>query len=189
MTRGIVPNKNSGTARVAEDQAERSFASMLRIDPADNMLVGGETICRYLAISSMNTLHRWVELYAFPAIKRPDGVWMSSMTSIDQWIFLAAEINNENLERSPGLNTGAHLALERLQRQLEDPDRFAQKRRASAMRAARGVGLSPGRKEPKSPYKSGRDSFEHRAASVDAVEVGMSDVADDGADGVSDASA
>lgn len=154
MSRGIVPNKNSGTASIDQDRYERSFAAMLRIDPADNILIGGDTILRYLALSSMNTLHRWVELYAFPAIKRPDGLWMSSMTAIDQWIFLAAEVNNENLDHTRGLNVGAGLALERLQRQLQDPDRFAQKRRASAMRAARGVGLAPGRKEPNAPYRS-----------------------------------
>lgn len=143
---GLTRNKPFGGARLD------SYAQRLYICPDDNVLVGASVICRYLGISSINSLWRWTELYAFPAIKRPDGVWMSTMTAIDQWIFLAAEVVNDNLERSRGLNTTAKIAAERLQRQLDDPELFAQKRAATARRAARGVGLLPGRKEPRIPY-------------------------------------
>lgn len=163
MTSHIIPNKTPGAGYTSyEDGPPRSFAAMLRIDPLDNMLIGGETICKYLAISSLNTLKRWVELYAFPAIKRPDGLWMSSMTAIDQWIFLAAEVTNENTDTSRVLNVGAELALERLQHQVDNPQEFTHRRRNSALRAARGVGLAHGRKDPSRPYKSAFRDRGHR---------------------------
>lgn len=146
MTGGRVGNKPVGGARLD------SFAAKLYICPTDNVLVGAECICRYLGIASINTFWKWVELYAFPAIKRPDGLWMSTMTSIDQWIFLAAEVANDKLERSRGLNATAQIAADRLERQLAEPGLFEAKRAASARRAARGVGLLPGRKEPRVPY-------------------------------------
>lgn len=146
MTRGLTRNKSYGGAHVD------SYAAKLRVDPDDNILVGAESICRYLGIASVTTLWRWVEMYAFPAIKRPDGLWMSSMTAIDQWIFLAAEVTNDKLEHTRGLNTTAKLAAERLQRQLDNPGQFEAKRAAAAKRAARGVGLMPGRSTPRVPY-------------------------------------
>ncbi len=148
LTSGLTGNKPLGGPRLD------SFAQRLYISPEDNVLVGAGTICKYLGVASINTLWRWVELYAFPAIKRPDGVWMSTMTAIDQWIFLAAEVVNDNLEHTRGLNTTAKIAHERLERQLQNPDEFAAKRAATARRAARGVGLLPGRKEPRVPYLS-----------------------------------
>jgi hypothetical protein len=143
---GQVRGKTYGGAHID------SYASKLRVDPQDNIIVGAQNICSYLGLASIATLWRWVELYAFPAIKRPDGVWMSSMTAIDQWIFLAAEIVNENTQLSRGLNTTAEIAMARLQRQLDEPGRFEHKRRAAAIRAAKGVGLMPGRKPPRTPY-------------------------------------
>jgi hypothetical protein len=146
VTSGITRDKAYGGARLD------SYANKLYIDPNQNVLVGAQAICRYLGIAGINTLWRWVEMYAFPAIKRPDGVWMSTMTAIDQWIFLAAEVVNDKLDRSRGLNTTAEIAAARLQRQLDEPELFDQKRQSTARRAARGVGLLPGRKEPKVPY-------------------------------------
>jgi rRNA maturation protein Nop10 len=146
VTQGLTRDKRFGGVKVD------SFAAKLYINPDDNVLVGAEAICRYLGVSTIGTMWRWTEMYAFPAIKRPDGVWMTTMTAIDQWIFLAAEVVNENTDRSRGLNTTAEIAARRLQAQIDDPDLFAQKRAASARRAARGVGLLPGRKEPKVPY-------------------------------------
>lgn len=146
MTSGFVAGKPFGGAHID------SFAAKLRVDPQDNIIVGAQNICSYLGLASIATLWRWVELYAFPAIKRPDGVWMTSMTAIDQWIFLAAEIVNENTEVSRGLNTTAEIAMARLQRQLDEPGRFEVKRQAAAVRAAKGVGLLPGRKPPRTPY-------------------------------------
>jgi hypothetical protein len=146
MTRGTTRDKPYGGSHVD------SFAARLYVDPSDNIIVGAENICRYMGISSIVTMWRWVELYAFPAIKRPDGVWITSMTAVDQWIFLAAELVNEKTQRSRGLNTTADIALKRIEHQVANPEVFAQKRQNAALRAARGVGLMPGRKERKSPY-------------------------------------
>jgi hypothetical protein len=164
LTARSAGNKPFGGARLD------TYAQRLYINPDDNVIVGAGRICRYLGIASMSTLWRWVEMYAFPAIKRPDGVWVSTMTAIDQWIFLAAEVVNDNLERSRGLNTTAHIAAERLQKQLDDPELFAQKRAASARRAARGVGLLPGRKEPKVPYVTSGIERAMRAMHSNAVD-------------------
>lgn len=146
-------HKPFGGAHLAPGQAD-SFAAKLRVDPGDNIIVGGANICRYLGISSITTMWRWVEHYGLPAIRRPDGLWMTSMTSIDQWIFLAAEVINENRETSRGQNTSAVIAAARAQRAAEDPERFRHKRKVAALRAARGVALMPGRQEPKAPYTS-----------------------------------
>lgn len=80
------------------------------------------------------------------------------MTAIDQWIFLAAEVVNDKLERSRGLNTTAEIAAARLDRQRADPELFAHKRTNAARRAARGTALLPGRKEPKAAYKGTLDA-------------------------------
>ena len=101
----------------------------LKVDPSDNIIVGAQDICNYLGISSIVTMWRWVEFYGLPCIKRPDGVWMTSMTAIDEWIFLAADIV---------------------------ADKTAQHREA-AKRAARGVGITPGRVEPRKPYRGKSD--------------------------------
>ncbi len=61
----------------------------------DTILVGAKSICAYMKISAINTLERWVMQYGFPAIKRPDGKWLTSTTAIDEWIWLAAELHAE----------------------------------------------------------------------------------------------
>jgi hypothetical protein len=61
----------------------------------DAILVGAKQICDYMQISAINTLERWVDQFGFPAIKRPDGKWLSSITAIDEWIWLAAELHAE----------------------------------------------------------------------------------------------
>lgn len=63
-----------------------------RIAPEDNVLRGGRAICAYLKVASLPTIERWVIGYGFPAIKTPDGVWMSTTTAIDQWVWIAAEL-------------------------------------------------------------------------------------------------
>lgn len=155
-------SKAFGGARL-DNADEWRPAAMLRIDPADNVILGAQNICSYLGVSSITTLWRWIEIFAFPAIKRPDGIWMTTMTSIDQWIFLAAELTNEKLETSRGTNAPAALAAARLARQAADPELFASKRRAAAQRAARGVGLTAGRREPKRPYLGTSNARAERA--------------------------
>ncbi len=73
----------------------------LWVKPEDNVLIGWWNICNYLGIKDRKTLGRWVDQYALPAVKRPDGVWITTMTAIDQWIMLAAIRTRElkNAER------------------------------------------------------------------------------------------
>jgi hypothetical protein len=75
---------------------------MLVIDPDQNIINGMSSIMRYMGIKAFNTFYKWVELYGFPAIKTPEGKWLSSMTAIDQWIFLCAEVDWENRRYSRG---------------------------------------------------------------------------------------
>jgi hypothetical protein len=69
---------------------------LLWIKPEENVLLGWWKICDYLGVKDRKTLQIWVDEWALPAIKRPDGVWMTTMTSIDQWIMLASQTQYEN---------------------------------------------------------------------------------------------
>lgn len=91
----------------------------LYIDPMDNILVGSQVIMRYLGMTSPNTLYNWIEVYALPCVKMPNGQWMTSMTAIDQWIFMGAELDAENRVYSRGSNRRAELALAQAQRRME----------------------------------------------------------------------
>lgn len=91
----------------------------LYIDPQDNVLIGSQNIMRYLGIAAANTLYNWVEVYALPAIKLPNGQWMTTMTAIDQWIFMAAELDAGNRLYSRGSNRRYDLALEQAQRRAQ----------------------------------------------------------------------
>lgn len=81
------------------------------IAPEDNILVGSAAIMKYLKIKSLVTLYQWVERYGLPAVKRPDGRWMCSVTAIDQWLFLAAEDDFRRRKKSRGANVRADIAL------------------------------------------------------------------------------
>lgn len=127
----------------------------LRIDPADNVLIGGQRICRYLGVKSYNTLYRWIELYALPVVKRPDGQYMTTMTAIDQWLFRYAEVLHDRKAHLRAANCTAQEALERLQRQIDRDalaiendlpvpiDGFAYHQAQSMHKAMQGVGLAP----------------------------------------------
>jgi hypothetical protein len=67
----------------------------MSVKPEENVLLGWWQICTYLGIRDRKTLTRWVDEWALPAIKRPDGVWMTTITSIDQWMMLAAQATHE----------------------------------------------------------------------------------------------
>lgn len=87
---------------------EAEAARRRRAMRPDNILVGAKAICAYLHISAINTLERWVDQYGFPAIKRPDGKWMTSTIAIDEWIWIAAELHAEGRRQ---LDTIAERAL------------------------------------------------------------------------------
>lgn len=94
----MIPHEST---RVSGEQREPSWHEQVRagerrrIARGDNIMVGATAICAYLKITAITTLERWVEQYGFPAIKRPDGRWMSSTTAIDEWIWIAAELHAE----------------------------------------------------------------------------------------------
>lgn len=87
-------------------------------NPKDNVIIGLDAILTYLGIRSAVTFYQWVELYGLPAIKRPDGMWCTTMTAIDQWIFMAAEVDNANRSRSRATNARLERAKERLEAQI-----------------------------------------------------------------------
>lgn len=91
----------------------------LRIDPMTNVIIGSQLIRQYLGIRSIVTMIEWVETYGLPCIKRPDGQWMTTMSAIDEWIFLAAEADYINRPYSRGDNKRADLALIKATRRVE----------------------------------------------------------------------
>ena len=127
----------------------------LRIAPEDNVLVGAQRILHYLGISSLTTLYDWIEDGALPCIKRPDGKWMTTMTAIDTWIFQAAGLIAE--KRTTELAIRAR---------EKDEASETNRRRAIARRAARGVGLLPGRLNPKWPYTPHLPPASHEQAKL-----------------------
>jgi hypothetical protein len=82
-------------AQIKRDLGTDQFR-LLWIKPEENVLLGWWKICDYLGIRDRKTLKIWAEHWALPAIKRPDGMWMSTVTAIDQWIMLAAQATAEN---------------------------------------------------------------------------------------------
>src|SRR5690606_3195860 len=92
--------------------------SIIRISPEDNLLLGATAIKKYLRIRSWATLYRLVELYGLPAVKRPDGKWMSTVTAIDEWLFLAAEADASNRTHLRGSNEKLEIALSRIQNRI-----------------------------------------------------------------------
>src|SRR5262245_9251420 len=107
MTTQDPPVKNLGATKIQDWVAHRRAAGtdaepFLYVNPRDNVLIGMAVITAYLGIRSPVTFYQWIELYGLPAIKRPDGQWMTTMTSIDQWIFMACEVDNENRPHSRG---------------------------------------------------------------------------------------
>ena len=91
----------------------------LLIDPAENIIVGGNLICQYLGVSSFTTLITWHELYGLPIMKRPDGMWMTSISAIDSWIFMASTAELENRGYSRGTNNRSDIALQNAVKRAE----------------------------------------------------------------------
>jgi len=94
---------------------------LLWIKPEENVLLGWWKICDYLGVKDRKTLQIWVDEWALPAIKRPDGVWMTTMTSIDQWVMLASQTQYENKVKN-GETTGQKRQLraqQKAQAQME----------------------------------------------------------------------
>jgi hypothetical protein len=91
---------------------------LLYYSPQDNVIIGRDAIMSYLSIRSEATFYQYVEILGLPAIKRLDGQWMTTMSSIDQWIFIASEIDNANRGRTRATNARLEKAAERINRQI-----------------------------------------------------------------------
>lgn len=128
-------NKQADHAYTHPQEAELTFhpksalspdgEKRLLIDPMENVLIGSILIRKYLGISSVVTMYMWHEQYGLPIMKRPDGQWMTTVTAIDEWIFLASEFERTKRPFSRGDNRRADLALEKAQRRV---DRLAKER-------------------------------------------------------------
>lgn len=64
------------------------------VPPERNALIGARVIMKYMGIRSTRTLYRMIHEYGLPVVPRSDGVLFSTVTSIDDWLFLAAEANH-----------------------------------------------------------------------------------------------
>lgn len=115
---GSLPNPSPHAAI----NSARSF-----IDPSLNPLVGARKIMRYLGVKNIITLYKWVEEYGLPAVKRPDGLWMSTCTAIDTWIFMTAELDYKN--RAYNRGTGLDPETD-LKRTAHLPEAHPRRRRA-----------------------------------------------------------
>ena len=100
-----------------QSKPEAYGTTLLSIRPNDNLLVGSAEICSYLRISHY-ICRKWMENFNLPIMRRPDGVWMTTISSLDQWVWLACFAENEarleakknadkNPERSPDQLSGA----------------------------------------------------------------------------------
>lgn len=58
--------------------------------PADNLLVGWPEIANYLRCSWFE-LDRLIKQKGLPVTRLPDGRYITTMASIDDWLFLATE--------------------------------------------------------------------------------------------------
>lgn len=99
-------------------QAE-GFPRRLLIDPLQNVLIGSQTIRKYLKIKSIITLYEWHEVYKLPIMKLANGQWMTTISAIDEWIWMASELERTNRPYSRGDNKRAELALKKAQRRVE----------------------------------------------------------------------
>lgn|SRR5262245_16245739 len=111
-------------ARVAQPEmwarvrAELGAVPAVAVVPSDNILIGYKSIMAYLRVNDKRVLERWVDEFALPIIFRPDGQVMSSITSIDQWILLAAKLSYETKLRAG--NTTPQKRARRVQSWRED---------------------------------------------------------------------
>ena len=91
----------------------------LVVDPMENILIGSILIRKYLGIQSVTTMYMWHERYGLPIMKRPDGQWMSSITAIDEWIFMASELERTKRPFPRGTNRTPQQDYDIAKRRLE----------------------------------------------------------------------
>jgi hypothetical protein len=63
------------------------------------MLYGLREIAEYMRYSE-DTIAKWAKKHAFPIIKTPDGLYMSSTELIDRWILARWKVQQDRLSRA-----------------------------------------------------------------------------------------
>ena len=112
--------------------------SYTRIAREDNIIVGANLIKAYLRVKSWATLYRLIELYGLPCIKRPDGKWMTSVTAIDEWMFIAADADGANRPYLRGTNVRLETALTQIKRRISDRSSYPTRSRHAPGAGGRG---------------------------------------------------
>lgn len=74
------------------------------VEPERNVIIGVKTIMKYLGIRSTRTLYRMIHEQGLPVVPRTDGVLFTTVTSIDDWLFLAAEAAHQDRVRKAKQN-------------------------------------------------------------------------------------
>lgn len=110
---------HEGKSRHTRSETAPGGQPRLLIDPMSNVLVGSSIIRRYLGIKSIITLYDWHENFGLPIMKMPDGRWMTTISAIDDWIWMASELEVRNRPYSRGDNKRAELALKKAQRRVD----------------------------------------------------------------------
>lgn len=110
---------HTGQSRHTKPALAPDGSPRLLIDPMSNLLLGSQIIRKYLGIKSLITLYEWHEVYALPIMKRPDGQWMTTISAIDDWIWMASEFEVKNRPYGRGDNKRAELALKKAQRRVD----------------------------------------------------------------------
>lgn len=92
----ILPPPSTTLKRVSRYVSEKH--GRVLVDPDKNVLVGLNTIRKYLGLRSMRALQilrseQGLDFYIF---LRYDGRWMTSCTLLDHWLFLASRAQEEN---------------------------------------------------------------------------------------------
>lgn len=110
---------HSGETGLTSPAVAPNGSPRLLIDPMSNLLLGSQIIRKYLGIKSLVTLYEWHEIYQLPIMKRPDGQWMTTISAIDDWIWIASELEVKNRPYGRGDNKRAELALLKAKRRVD----------------------------------------------------------------------
>ena len=118
-TSATIHEIHSGQTSATRDAVAPNGSPRLLIDPMSNLILGSQNIRKYLGIRSIITLYEWHEIYSLPIMKRPDGQWMTTISAIDDWIWMASELEVKNRPYGRGDNKRAELALKKAQRRVD----------------------------------------------------------------------
>lgn len=97
---GIRPLEPGELTRHKAGAGENTFltprGTTLREAEADEgTIVGLGAIMRYLKLKKPRDLYTLIDEYSLPVLPRHDGVLMTTVKAIDQWLFLASDVNKD----------------------------------------------------------------------------------------------